>query len=130
LADGTPDLRAFGQGTAAALDKAISLAAAMSADVMVSQITRLPAAVSSTIVLEVHGLDFNQMLELEDRLKDMEGIAHLTIEAFSDPVKTMEVEYDGDAMMLARSLSKSGAAKDLGLKIKGVTKNKITLKKP
>ena len=128
LADGTPDLRSFGQGAAAALDKAIHLAAAMSADIMVAQVTRLPAAVSSTIVLEIHGLDFNQLVTFEDHLKNMEGVAALTIEAFSDQLKTMEVEYDGDAMMLARELSKSDVAGELRLKVKGVTKNKITLK--
>ena len=128
LADGTPDLRAFGQGAAAALDKAVHLAAAMSADVVVAQVTRLPAAVSSTIVLEIQGLDFNQLMTLEDHLKKMEGVAALTIEAFSDQQKTVEVEYDGDAMMLARALSKSNVTAKLNLKIKGVTQNKITLK--
>ena len=128
LSNGTPDLRSFGGGAAAALDKAIRLASVMASDVMVSQITRLPAAVSARIALEVHGLDFSQLLNLEEELKTMDNVANVTTEEFSGDVQQMEVEYDGDAMNLARAIGKSKVTRDMKLKIKKVTKNKITLK--
>ena len=128
LSDGTPDLRSFGGGASAALDKAIRLASVMASDVTVSQITLLPAAVSARIALEVHGLDFGQLLELEEELKTMDSVANVRTEEFSGDVQQMEVEYDGDTMNLARAIGKSKVTRDMKLKIKKVTKNKITLK--
>ena len=37
--------------------------------------------------------------------------------------------FDGDAMMLARALSRSTFFRDMELKIENVTKNRIVLKK-
>ncbi|MBU4388046.1 MAG: hypothetical protein KKB23_00720, partial [Proteobacteria bacterium] len=128
LSDGTPDLRAFGISDSAALQKAIHLSSAMASDIMVSQITRIPAAVSSRIALEIHGLEFSQLMELEDYLKTVEGVANVSIEEFADGIQNMEIEYDGDAIILARSLSQSDACKNMGLKVKNITKNKIILK--
>jgi len=127
LSDGAPDLRSFGGGASAALDKAIRLASAMASDTAVSQITRLPAAVSARIALEIHGLDFSQLLEFEEELKTMENVASVRTEEFSGDAQQMEVEYDGDAMNLARSIGKSKITRNMKLKIKKVTKNKITL---
>jgi hypothetical protein len=129
MADGTPDLRTYGSGVAGALDKAIQLAAAMAADVTVSQIMRIPAATRSMVVLEVHGAEFDQLVALEDRLKKMEGVAAAHIEGFGEGVKTIEVEYSGKTMTLAKTLSRSDALKQLGLRIKGVSQNKIVVKK-
>ena len=128
LSDGTPDLRAFGISDSSALARAIRLASAMASDIMVSQITRLPAAASSRIALEIHGLEFSKLMELEEYLKTVEGVANVSIEEFADGIQTMEIEYDGEAIMLARSLSKSDACKNMGLKVKNITKNKIVLK--
>lgn len=129
LSDGTPDLRTFGMGDTAALDKAIQLTSAMFAEIITSQITRIPSAGSSTIALEIQGLEFNQLLDLEDYVKNIEGVASVSSEEFSGTSQNMEVEYDGDAMMFARTLGKSTLLKDIGLKVKNVTKNKIVLKK-
>jgi len=129
MADGTPDLRAYGSGVAGAVDKATQLAAAMAADVMVSQIMRIPAATRSTIVLEVYGSEFDDLVVLEDQLQKMQGVASVHIEGFGEGAKTIEVEYAGKTMTLAKTLNKSDALKRLGFKIKGVTQNKIVLKK-
>ena len=129
LSDGTPDLRAFGVGDTAALDKAIQLSSVMVADEMISQVSRIPSAASSIIALEVYGLEFSQLMDLEDHLKNIEGVSHVIAEEFAGSSQNMEVEYDGDAMMLARALSKSALLKDMGLKIRNVTKNRIVLKK-
>ena len=128
LSDGTPDLRAFGISDSAALQKAIHLSSVMASDIMVSQITRIPAAASSRIALEIHGLEFSQLMELEEYLKTIEGVANVSIEEFADGIQNMEIEYDGDAIILARSLSQSDACKNMGLKVKNITKNKIILK--
>jgi hypothetical protein len=128
LSDGTPDLRAFGISDSAALQKAIHLSSVMASDIMVSQITRIPAAASSRIALEIHGLEFSQLMELEEYLKTIEGVANVSIEEFAEGIQNMEIEYDGDAIILARSLSESGACKNMGLKVKNITKNKIILK--
>jgi len=128
LSDGTPDLRAFGMSDSAALQKAIRLSSVMASDIVVSQITRIPAAASSRIALEIHGLEFSQLMELEEYLKTMEGVANVSIEEFADGIQNMEIEYDGDAIMLARSLSKSNLCKNMGLKVKNITKNKLILK--
>ena len=69
------------------------------------------------------------MVALEDQLKKMEGVAAVHIEGFGEGVKTIEVEYAGKAMTLAKTLSKSDIMGRLGLKIKGVTQNKIVVKK-
>jgi hypothetical protein len=130
FSDGTPDLRTFGVGNTAALDKAIHLASAMAADVLISQITRIPSAASSQIALAVYGLGFSQLMDLEGFLKRIPGVSDVTVEEFSGGVQNMEVEFDGDAMMLARTLSKSAVLRDLGLAVTGVTKNKIVLNKP
>jgi hypothetical protein len=129
MADGTPDLRTYGSGEAGALDKATQLAAAMAADVTVSQIMRIPAAARSTVVLEVHGSEFDDMVALEDQLQKLEGVTAVHIEGFGEGVKTIEVEYAGKAITLAKTLSKSDVMGRLGLKIKGVTQNKIVVKK-
>jgi hypothetical protein len=128
LSDGSPDLRAFGISDSAALQKAIRLSSAMASDIVVSQITRIPAAASSRIALEIHGLEFSQLMELEEYLKTVEGVANVSIEEFADGIQNMEIEYDGDAIMLARSLNKSNLCKNMGLKVKNITKNKIILK--
>jgi hypothetical protein len=44
-------------------------------------------------------------------------------------VNSIEVEYDGDSMMLARAVSKSEVIRSMGLKVSRVTKSKIVLKK-
>ena len=129
LSDGTPDLRTFGGGDTAALDKAINLTSAMVADILVSQITRIPSAASAVIALEIYGLEFSQLMDLEDHLNSIEGVANVNVEEFAGSSQNMEVEFDGDAMMLARALSKSDLLKGMGLKLKNVTKNKIVLKK-
>ena len=116
-------------GDTAALDKAIQLSSAMVADEMISQVSRIPSAASSIIALEVYGLEFSQLMDLEDHLKNIEGVSHVIAEEFAGSSQNMEVEYDGDAMMLARALSKSALLKDMGLKIRNVTKNRIVLKK-
>ncbi len=128
LSDGTPDLRAFGISDSAALQKAIRLSSVMASDIVVSQITRIPAAASSRIALEIHGLEFSQLMELEEYLKTLEGVANVNIEEFADGIQNMEIEYDGDAIMLARSLNKSNLCKNMGLKVKNITKNKVILK--
>ncbi len=128
LSDGTPDLRAFGISDSSALAKAIRIASAMTSDIMVSQITRLPAAASSRIALEIHGLEFSKLMKFEEYLKTVEGVANVSIEEFAEGIQTMEIEYDGEAIMLARSLSESDACKNMGLKVKNITKNKIILK--
>ena len=107
LSDGTPDLRAFGISDSAALQKAIRLSSVMASDIVVSQITRIPAAASSRIALEIHGLEFSQLMELEEYLKTLEGVTNVSIEEFADGIQNMEIKYDGDAIMLARSLNKS-----------------------
>ncbi|OEU60175.1 MAG: hypothetical protein BA873_13975 [Desulfobulbaceae bacterium C00003063] len=129
LSDGTPDLRTYGGGASAALDKAVRLSAAMMGDEIVSQITRLPAAVSSIIALEIQDLAFGQLVELEEELRNTGGVASLTTEEYSGSVNSMEVEYDGDAMMLARAISKSKRISSMGLEVRSVTKSKIVLKK-
>jgi hypothetical protein len=129
MADGTPDLRTYGSGAAGALDKAIQLAAAMAADVTVSQIMRIPAATRSTVVLEVHGLEFDDLVALEDQLQKMEGVSAVHIEGFGEGSKTIEVEYTGKTITLAKTLNRSGVIRRLGLKIKDVTQNKIIVKK-
>jgi len=128
LSDGTPDLRAFGISDSAALQKAVRLSSVMASDIVVSQITRIPAAASSRIVLEIHGLEFSQLMELEEYLKTLEGVTNVSIEEFADGIQNMEIKYDGDAIMLARSLNKSNLCKNMGLKVKNITKNKIILK--
>ena len=105
-----------------------AFAPVMASDIVVSQITRIPAAASSRIALEIHGLEFSQLMELEEYLKTMEGVANVSIEEFADGIQNMEIEYDGDAIMLARSLSKSNLCKNMGLKVKNITKNKLILK--
>jgi len=85
-------------------------------------------AASSRIALEIHGLEFSQLMELEEYLKTLEGVANVTIEEFADGIQNMEIEYDGDAIMLARSLNKSNLCKNMGLKVKNITKNKVILK--
>ena len=129
LSDGTPDLRTFGGGDTAALDKAIHLTSAMVAEVLISQITRIPSAASAKIALEIYGLEFSQLMDLEDHLNNIDGVANVNVEEFAGSSQNMEVEFDGDAMMLARALSKSALLKGMGLKLKNVTKNKIVLKK-
>ncbi|MCK4618860.1 MAG: hypothetical protein KAT52_02850 [Desulfobacterales bacterium] len=56
------------------------------------------------------------------------SIANVSIEEFADGIQNMEIEYDGNAIMLARSLNKSNLCKNMGLKVKNITKNKIILK--
>jgi hypothetical protein len=129
LSDGTPDLRTFGVGDAAALDKAIQQSSAMVADEMVSQISRIPSAASATITLEIYGLEFSQVMDFEDHLTHIQGISNVIAEEFAGSSQNLEVEFDGDAMMLARALSKSAFLKDKGLKVRNVTKNRIVLKK-
>jgi hypothetical protein len=129
MADGTPDLRTYGSGVAGAMDKATQLAAAMAADVTVSQIMRIPAAARSTVVLEVYGSEFDDMIAIEDQLQKMEGVASVHIEGFGEGAKTIEVEYAGKTMTLAKTLNRSDALRRLGFKIKGVTQNKIVFKK-
>ena len=129
LADGTPDLRTYGSGFAAALDNAVRLSAAMTGDEIMSQIMRLPAAVSSIIVLEIQGLDFSRLMELEEAFRNLGGITSLTTEEYNGAVNSIEVEYDGDSMMLARAVSKSEVIRSMGLKVSRVTKSKIVLKK-
>ncbi len=129
LADGTPDLRTFGVGDTAALDKAMQLSAAMVADEMVSQISRIPAAASATIALEVYGLGFSGSIDFEDHLARIQGVSNVVAEEFAGDRQNLEVAFDGDAMMLARALSRSAFFKDMGLKVENVTKNKIVLRK-
>jgi hypothetical protein len=129
LADGTPDLRTFGVGNAAAMDKAIQLSSAMLADEMVSQISRIPAAASATVALEVYGLDFTQLLDFEEHLSGMQGVSNVTAEEFADGRQNLEVAFDGDAMMLARALSRSAFFRDMKLQVMNVSKNRIVLKK-
>lgn len=129
LSDGSPDLRTFGGGDTAALDKAIHLSSSMFADIMISQITRIPAAANAQILLEIYGVEFDQLMDIEDDLKKIAGISNITIEAFSGSAQSIAVEYDGDAMLLARSLSKLNVLQEMGLKIKSVTQNKIVLKR-
>jgi hypothetical protein len=129
LADGTPDLRTYGSGFSAALDNAVRLTAAMTGDEIMSQIMRLPAAVSSIIVLEIQGLDFTRLMELEEAFRNLGGITSLTTEEYNGAVNSIEVEYDGDSMMLARAVSKSEVIRSMGLKVSCVTKSKIVLKK-
>jgi hypothetical protein len=130
LHSGTPDLRAFGGGVAGAMDKAIRLSAAMMGDVMVSQVSRLPAAVSAPIMVETSGLDFDKVSQIEQVLEKIEGVSRVHMEGFTQGVNTLEVEYDGDALTLARSLSGSQQLRQLGLKVKSVTKSKVTLTGP
>jgi hypothetical protein len=129
LLDGTPDLRTYGSGFSASLDNAVRLSAAMMGDEIMSQITRLPAAVSSIIVLEIQGLDFSRLMKLEEELRNLEGVTNLTAEEYNGAVNSIEVEYDGDSMMLARAVSKSEVIRNMGLKVSRVTKSKIVLKK-
>lgn len=129
LADGTPDLRTFGVGDTAALDKAIQLSSAMVADEMVSQISRIPSAASATIALEIHGLEFSQLMDLENHLTRIQGVSNVTAEEFAGSIQNLEVEFDGDAMMLARALGKSAFLKEMGLKVRNVTKNRVVIKK-
>jgi hypothetical protein len=129
MADGTPDLRTYGSGVAGALDKAIQLASAMAADITVSQVMRIPAAARSIVVLEVYGSEFDDLIALEDQLQKMEGVAAVHIEGFGEGAKTIEVEYTGKTMTLAKTLNRSDALRRLGFKIKGVTQNKIVFKK-
>lgn len=129
LSDGTPDLRTFGVGDTAALDKAIQLSSAMAADEMVSQISRIPAAASATIALEVYGLDFSRIIDFEDHLTRVPGVSSVIAEEFAGGRQNLEVAFDGDAMMLARALSRSAFFKDMGLRVENVTKNRIVLKK-
>jgi len=128
LSDGTPDLRTFGGGDTAALDKAIRLTSSMFADIMISQITRIPAAANAQIMLVIYGIEFLRVMELEEQLKNMAGVSNITVEEFSGDSQNIAVAYDGDAMMLARSLSKLNLFKELGLTIKNVTQNKIVIK--
>ena len=129
LSDGTPDLRTFGGGDTAALDKAIHLTSSMFADILISQITRIPAAASAQIMLEIYGVEFHEIMDIEDRLKKLDGVSNVTVEEFSGNSQNIAIEYDGDAMMLARSLSKLNLLQELGLKVKNVTQNKIVIKK-
>lgn len=129
LADGTPDLRTYGGEAIAALDKAMQLSSAMAAHVMVEQISRIPAAGRSFVVVEVTGLDFDQLLTLEDWLGEQDGVASVHTEAMTEAAQTLEVEYNSTAMPLARTLSRSKMAKELKLKVKRVTKSKIVLGK-
>lgn len=46
----------------------------------------------------------------------------MSIEEFADGIQNMEIEYDGDAIILARSLNKSNLCKNIGLKVKNITK--------
>lgn len=48
-------------------------------------------------------------MELAAYLKTVERVANVKIEEFSKEIQTMEIEYDGEAIMLARSLSESDA---------------------
>lgn len=67
-------------------------------------------------------------MELEEYLKTLERVTNVSIEEFADGIQNMEIKYDGDAIMLARSLNKSNLCKNMGLKVKNITKNKIILK--
>ena len=129
LSDGTPDLRTFGMEETAAIDKAITLSSAMASDIIVAQITRIPAAGSSIIALEISDVDFSALTDIEAHLQTVAGVSSATLEEFNSDNQAISVEYDGDAMMLAKSLSKSDLIKKIGLKIKHVTKNKIILAK-
>ncbi len=127
LSDGTPDLRSFGGGVAGALDKAVRLASTLAGEVLVSQISRLPAAVSSKIALEITGLDFSSFMSLEEGLRGLEGVAAVHAEEFTGGVQLMEVEFDGDAMDLARTLSRAPFPSEGKLKIKKVGKSRIIM---
>ena len=129
LSDGTPDLRAFGIEETAAIDKAITLSSTMASDIIVGQIARIPAAGSAIIALEISDTDFSELTDIEEHLQTIEGVSSATLEEFDSDNQAISVEYDGDAMMLAKSLSKSDLIKKIGLKIKHVTKNKIILAK-
>lgn len=129
LSDGTPDLRTFGIEETAAVDKAILLSSAMASDIIVAQITRIPASGSSIIALEITDVDFSGLTEIEEYLQTVEGVSSAALEEFNFDNQAISVEYDGDAMMLAKSLSKSDLIKKIGLKVKHVTKNKIVLAK-
>jgi hypothetical protein len=129
LSDGTPDLRTFGMEESAAIDKAITLSSAMASDIIVAQIARIPAAGSAIIALEVSDVDFSDLTDIEAHLQTVEGVSSATLEEFNSDNQAISVEYDGDAMMLAKSLSKSNLIKKIGLKVKHVTKNKIILAK-
>ena len=48
-------------------------------------------------------------MELEAYLKTVERVANVRIEEFSKGIQTMEIEYDGEAIIFARSLSESDA---------------------
>lgn len=128
LDDGTPDLRVFGGGAPAALNKALRLSSEMTAELMMTQISRLPAAVSSRIALEIHGLNFSELTRVEDLLISLQGVADVIPEGFSGGVQNMEVEYDGTARTLARRLSRSKLFKSKGLKVTHLSKGKIVLK--
>lgn len=129
LSDGTPDLRTFGGRATDAINKAVRLASVMAGDIMVSQISRIPASVRARVALEISGLDFDQLVEMEDQLNQLDGVARVTTESVFGDVQTMEVEYDGNAMGLAKAMSRSSEIRKLGLKVKNVTKNKIVLMK-
>ncbi len=128
LDSGSPDLRIFSGGADAALNKAIRLSSEMCADIMMSEVTRLPAAVSSSIALEIHGVDFNSIMELEELLRSFEGVVDVIAEEFAGGMQNMEVEYDGDSRNLARSLSRSKFCKKNRLKVTRLTKSKIIMK--
>ncbi|UCD90432.1 MAG: hypothetical protein JSW04_03050, partial [Desulfobacterales bacterium] len=96
---------------------------------MVSQISRIPSAASATIALEIHGLEFSQLMDLEDHLTRIQGVSNVTAEEFAGSIQNLEVEFDGDAMMLARALGKSAFLKEMGLKVRNVTKNRVVIKK-
>ncbi|MBF0118196.1 MAG: hypothetical protein HQK79_05120 [Desulfobacterales bacterium] len=129
LSDGTPDMRSFGGSPAAAIEKAVRLSGTIMSDVIISQITKVPAAASSKIMIELFGIEFNDLTELEDNLKTISGVSNVITEEFSGNIQHMEVEYDGDTNSLAKLLSKAKFFKNMRLKVTHVTKNKITLKK-
>ena len=129
LSDGTPDLRAFGAGKNAAINKAVNISAALAGDVLLSQITRIPSASTAKIALEMVGVDYVELMEIEDELKSKESVQAVRTESFDNDNAILEVENIGDGMLLARTIGKSAVFKRMGLKISSVTKSKIVLKK-
>lgn len=117
--------RSVGSGGDTVSAQAVEKAGLKAADFLIGQVIKLPAATSAPVQLVVKGLTFTRARAFADSLKGHHGVRKVHQQRFGNNQAVYEIEFEGDANLLADVLAASAKLKPFKFDITSLSAGRI-----
>ncbi|MBC7542229.1 MAG: flagellar assembly protein T N-terminal domain-containing protein [Candidatus Sericytochromatia bacterium] len=120
--------KAVGSGKDTISAQAVERAGVSAADFLIGSLIKLPAATSAPVQLAIRGLSFNRAKAFMQAVQETTGVRKVHQQRFGNGQAVYEVEFEGNASLLADVLSGSATLRPFKFDITNLSGGKIEAK--